>query len=167
MLEEGFNGLNNRVQSAPPRNLQAAVNQMINFLGTLQNEWAGAQAFSSFDTYLAPFVHKYKMETEAELDEMKAQFNSPEERKEYVNKRTHKYVTQQMQNFIFGLNVPSRWGTQTPFTNITLDWTCPEDLKDKALLLGGINHGYYSKKFSELEDEMKLLNRVLIEVYTQ
>ena len=167
LLEEGFNGLNNRVQSAPPRNLQAAVNQMINFLGTLQNEWAGAQAFSSFDTYLAPFVHKYKMEVEAELDDMKAQFSSPEERKEYVNKRTHKYVTQQMQNFIFGLNVPSRWGTQTPFTNITLDWTCPEDLKDKALLLGGINHGYYSKKFSELEDEMKLLNRVLIEVYTQ
>jgi ribonucleoside-triphosphate reductase len=135
LLEEGFNGLNNRVQSAPPRNLQATVNQMINFLGTLQNEWAGAQAFSSFDTYLAPFVHKYKVEMEAELDEVGAQFDSPEAKKEYINKKTHKYVTQQMQNFIFGLNVPSRWGTQTPFTNITLDWTCPEDLKDKALLL--------------------------------
>lgn len=135
LLEEGFNGLNNRVQSAPPRNLQATVNQMINFLGTLQNEWAGAQAFSSFDTYLAPFVHKYMTETEAELDDLGVKFDTPEAKKEYIYKKTHKYVTQQMQNFIFGLNVPSRWGTQTPFTNITLDWTCPEDLKDKALLL--------------------------------
>lgn len=139
LLEEGFNGLNNRVQSAPPRNLQAAVNQMINFLGTLQNEWAGAQAFSSFDTYLAPFIHKYKVETEAELDAIGAKFDSPEAKKDYIYKKTHKYVTQQMQNFIFGLNVPSRWGTQTPFTNITLDWTCPEDLKEKSLMLGGIN----------------------------
>lgn len=167
LLEEGFNGLDNRVQSAPPNNLQSAVNQMINFLGTLQNEWAGAQAFSSFDTYLAPFVHKYKVSIEEELDELKVQFDSPEARKAHVDFKVHKYVSQQMQNFIFGLNVPSRWGTQTPFTNITLDWKCPEDLKEKSLMLGGIEHGYYPKKFSELEEEMKLLNRVLIEIYTK
>jgi len=111
---------------------------MINFLGTLQNEWAGAQAFSSFDTYLAPFVHKYKVGIEQDLDELNVQFDSPEARKAHVDFKVHKYVTQQMQNFVFGLNVPSRWGTQTPFTNITLDWKCPEDLKDKALMLGGI-----------------------------
>lgn len=166
LLEEWFNGLNNRVQSAPPKNLQSAVNQMINFLWTLQNEWAGAQAFSSFDTYLAPFVHKHKVGLEKEVEELKIPFKSEEDKKEYIYKKTYKYVTQQMQNFIFGLNVPSRWGTQTPFTNITLDWTCPEDLKDKALMLGGIEHGYYPKKFSELEEEMKMLNRILIEVYT-
>ncbi|MCF7834693.1 ribonucleoside triphosphate reductase [Candidatus Gracilibacteria bacterium] len=166
LLEEGFNGLDNRVQSAPPKNLQSAVNQMINFFGTLQNEWAGAQAFSSFDTYLAPFVHKYKTELEKELDGIGMKFESEKKKKEFIDKKTHKYVTQQMQNFIFGLNVPSRRGTQTPFTNITLDRKCPDDLKDKALMLGGIDRGYYHKKFSELEDEMKLINRVLIEVYT-
>lgn len=167
LLEEWFNGLDNRVQSAPPRNLQAAVNQMINFLGTLQNEWAGAQAFSSFDTYLAPFVHKYKLSIEEELDSLKVQFDSTEDRKKHVDAKTHKYVTQQMQNFIFGLNVPSRWGTQTPFTNITLDRSCPEDLKDKSLMLWWIEDWYYPKKFSELQEEMKLINRVLIEIYTK
>ncbi len=166
LLEEGFNGLTNRVQSAPPKNLQAAVNQMINFFWTLQNEWAWAQAFSSFDTYLAPFIHKYKVEQEQEIDAIGMKFTSPEAKKEFIDKKTYKYVTQQMQNFIFGLNVPSRWGTQTPFTNITLDWTCPEDLKDKSLMLWGIEKWYYPKKFSELEEEMKLINRVLIEVYT-
>lgn len=166
LLEEWFNGLNNRVQSAPPKNLQAAVNQMINFLGTLQNEWAWAQAFSSFDTYLAPFVHKYKVELAQELDEMGMKFATSEAKQEYIYKKTYKYVTQQMQNFVFGLNVPSRWGTQTPFTNITLDWKCPEDLKEKSLMLGGIEKWYYPKKFSELEEEMKMLNRILIEVYT-
>lgn len=167
LLEEGFNGLDNRVQSAPPRNLQSAVNQMINFLGTLQNEWAGAQAFSSFDTYLAPFVHKYKVSIQQDVEELNVQFESEEAKKDYINNKVYKYVTQQMQNFIFGLNVPSRWGTQTPFTNITLDWSCPEDLKDKSLMLGGIEHGYYPKKYGELEEEMKLINRVLIEIYTK
>jgi len=166
LLEEWFNGLSNRVQSAPPKNLQAAVNQMINFFGTLQNERAGAQAFSSFDTYLAPFVHKYKTELEKEADELWVKFANEESKKTYVDKKTYKYVTQQMQNFIFWLNVPSRRGTQTPFTNITLDWKCPEDLKDKALMLWWIEKWYYPKKFSELEEEMKLINRVLIEVYT-
>ncbi len=166
LLEEWFNGLSNRVQSAPPKNLQSAVNQIINFLGTLQNERAGAQAFSSFDTYLAPFVHKYKVELQEELDRLGVKFESEEKKQAYIYEKTHKYVTQQMQNFIFGLNVPSRRGTQTPFTNITLDWKCPEDLKDKALMLWGIEKGYYPKKFWELEEEMKLINRVLIEVYT-
>lgn len=166
LLEEGFNGLSNRVQSAPPKNLQSAVNQMINFLGTLQNERAGAQAFSSFDTYLAPFVHKHKVGLEKEIEELGISFASEQAKKDYIYNKTYVYVTQQMQNFIFGLNVPSRWGTQTPFTNITLDWTCPEDLKEKSLMLGGVDCGYYPKKFSELEEEMKLINRVLIEVYT-
>ncbi|MDD3302750.1 MAG: ribonucleoside triphosphate reductase [Candidatus Gracilibacteria bacterium] len=165
LLEEGFNGLPNRLESAPPRNLQSVVNQMINFLGTLQNEWAGAQAFSSFDTYLAPFVHKFKTETEQELEDTNAKFASEEEKRQYVYDKTYRYVVQQMQNFIFGLNVPSRWGTQTPFTNITLDLICPEDLKDKALLLGGIKRGYYEKKYGELQDEMNIINKALVEVY--
>ncbi len=166
LLEEGFNGLSNRVQSAPPKNLQSAVNQMINFLGTLQNERAWAQAFSSFDTYLAPFVHKYKVELAQELDELWVTFATETAKQEYIYEKAHKYVTQQMQNFIFGLNVPSRRWTQTPFTNITLDRKCPEDLKEKSLMLWGIEQGYYPKKFGELEEEMKLINRVLIEVYT-
>ncbi len=165
LLEEGFNGSDKRVDSAPARNLQAAVNQMINFLWTLQNEWAWAQAFSSFDTYLAPFVHKFKEEVEAELDETNASFKTKEERKKYIYDKTYKYVYQQMQNFVFGLNVPSRWGTQSPFTNITLDWTCPDDLKDKSLFLGWIEKGYYKKKYSELDEEMRIINKALIDVY--
>ena len=167
LLEEGFNGCDNRIDSAPANNLQAAVNQMINFLWTLQNEWAWAQAFSSFDTYLAPFVHKFKEGIEQELIDCGAQFPNEHQREQFIYSKTYKYVYQQMQNFIFGLNVPSRWGTQTPFTNITLDWTCPEDLKEKALFLGGIDNGYYKKKYGELEDEMKIINRALIDVYVK
>ncbi len=166
LLEEWFNGVSNRVESTPPKNLQSAINQMINFLGTLQNEWAWAQAFSSFDTYLAPFVHKYKQELIRDLDKAEVSFHSNESKDDYVTKKTYEYVLQQMQNFIFGLNVPSRRGTQTPFTNITLDRTCPQDLKEKALFLGGIEAGEYSKKFGELSAEMILLNKALIEVYT-
>ncbi|MDD3645782.1 MAG: ribonucleoside triphosphate reductase [Candidatus Gracilibacteria bacterium] len=167
LLEEGFNGSDNRIDSSPAKNLQAAVNQMINFLGTLQNEWAGAQAFSSFDTYLAPFVHKFKEELIEELEQVGATFVSEKDRENFIYDKTYKYVYQQMQNFIFGLNVPSRWGTQTPFTNITLDWTCPDDLKEKALFLGGMDKGYYKKKYGELEDEMKIINRALIDVYVK
>jgi len=167
LLEEWFNWSDNRIDSWPANNLQAAVNQMINFLWTLQNEWAWAQAFSSFDTYLAPYVHKYKEEKRAELKETNASFESKEEEEKYIHDKTYKYVYQQMQNFIFGLNVPSRWGTQTPFTNITLDWTCPEDLKDKALFLGWIDNWYYKKKYSELEAEMRIINRALIDVYVK
>lgn len=121
----------NRIESAPPKNLQAAVNQMINFLGTLQNEWAGAQAFSSFDTYLSPFVHKYEQELISDFEKYNTRFDTEFAKQEYIDAKTYNYVLQQMQNFVFGLNVPSRWGTQTPFTNITLDWSCPDDLVDK------------------------------------
>lgn len=136
----------NKVESFPPKNLQSAVNQMVNFLGTLQNEWAGAQAFSSFDTYLAPFVHKYETELAQKLEEMHSTLSN-EEKQAYIDKETYKYVRQQMQNLVFGLNTPSRWGTQTPFTNITLDLVCPDDLKEKSLFLGGATHGEYVKKF--------------------
>lgn len=125
----------NRIESAPPKNLQAAVNQMINFLGTLQNEWAGAQAFSSFDTYLSPYVHKHMEEIRADIENFHMHFEDEVSKEKYIEEKTYHYVLQQMQNFVFGLNVPSRWGTQTPFTNITLDWSCPEDLKEKALHL--------------------------------
>jgi len=133
----------------------------------LQNERVGAQAFSSLDTYLAPFVHKYSEELRAELDATKAQFPSEKEKEAFIDKKVEKYVLQNLQNFVFNLNTPSRWGTQTPFTNVTLDRTCPEDLKDKALFLGGIKEGPYKKKFGELEKEMKIVNRSLIKVYTQ
>jgi len=93
--------LDNRIQSAPPKNLQAAVNQMINFLGTLQNEWAGAQAFSSFDTYLAPYVHKYKEKKKRELLSLGVSFPDVASFEEYVYDDTYAYVYQQMQNFVF------------------------------------------------------------------
>ncbi len=166
LLELWFNWLPNRIESAPAKNLQAVVNQMINFLGTLQNEWAWAQAFSSFDTYLAPFVHKHKETLEKELDDLWVKFETEKEKKDYINKKTYKYVYQQMQNFVFGLNVPSRWWTQTPFTNITLDLVCPEDLKDKALFLGWVNAGYYKKNFWDLQEEMDMINKALVRVYT-
>ncbi len=102
LLEEGFNGVPGRVESSPPKHFETALGQMVNFLGTLQNEWAGAQAFSSFDTLLAPYVKQDGL--------------------------TYDEVRQGVQQFVFNLNVPSRWGMQTPFTNITLDWTVPEDL---------------------------------------
>lgn len=167
LLEEGFNWLSDRVQSEPPKNLQSTVNQMINFLWTLQNERAWAQAFSSFDTYLAPFVHKYKEELKENLIELWVKFETKEKEKNYLYNMTYKYVYQQFQNFIFWLNVPSRWWTQTPFTNITLDWKCPDDLKDKALYLWWIQNWEYKKKYWELEEEMRLINRALIEVYTK
>ncbi len=164
LLEEGFNGVPDKIESKPPKHLSSAVSQMVNFLGTLQNEWAGAQAFSSFDTYLAPFVRKYKMEIEEDI-KTSGYFNFPSEeaKKEYINKRTYKYVFQNVQSFVFNLNVPSRWGTQTPFTNITLDWTCPEDLRDKKLKLGG---EYFEYTFGELEEEMDMINKAYIEVMT-
>lgn len=165
LIEEGFNGMPNRIESSPPKNLQAAVNQMINFLGTLQNEWAGAQAFSSFDTYLSPFVHKYSEEVRADIEKFGFSFDTESAKEKYVEDKTYAYVLQQMQNFVFGLNVPSRWGTQTPFTNITLDWTCPEDLRDKSLHLGGYEAGLYGKTYGELDHERKIVNRALLEVY--
>jgi len=138
LLEEGFNGVAGKCESAPPKHLETAVGQMVNFLGTLQNEWAGAQAFSSFDTYLAPFVKNDKL--------------------------TFEQVKQSVQQFVFNLNVPSRWGTQTPFTNITLDWTVPEDLKDKHPVIAGVTQPY---TYKDVQPEMDVLNRAFIEVMTE
>lgn len=166
LLEEWFNGAPNRIESSPPKNLQAAVNQMINFLGTLQNEWAWAQAFSSFDTYMAPFVHKLEEEIRNDIIKFEMVFPNDEVREKYIEEKVYKNVYQNLQNFVFGLNVPSRWWTQTPFTNITLDWVCPEDLADKALYLGGYDKWLYKKKYSELQKEMDLINKALIEIYT-
>ena len=110
LLTEGLNGVPGKVEAGAPKHLSSATGQIVNFLGTMQNEWAGAQAFSSFDTYLAPFIKKD---------------NVPYEE-----------VLQSIQELIYNLNVPSRWGTQTPFTNLTFDWTCPEDLKDQHPIIG-------------------------------
>lgn len=137
LLEEGFNGVPGKVDAKPPAHLSSAVGQIVNFLGTLQNEWAGAQAFSSFDTYMAPFVRKDNLGFEA--------------------------VKQSMQELIFNLNVPSRWGTQTPFTNLTFDWVCPEDLRDKKPRIGGKEMPF---AYGDLEQEMALINRAYIEVMT-
>lgn len=161
LLEEGFNGVSNKTESGPPKHLSSAVAQMVNFFGTLQNEWAGAQAFSSFDTYLSPFVKKHRMEIEEEIEEHEIKFKNDEQRKEYVDERLYDYVYQQIQSFVFNLNIPSRWGTQTPFTNITLDWTVPKGLKDRCLQIDGEPFEY---KFSELQDEVDLINRCFIEV---
>lgn len=135
LIEEGFNGVPNKVESKPPRHLVSAFSQMVNFLGTLQNEWAGAQAFSSADTYLAPFIR--------------------------IEKLSYKEVKQAMQSFIFNLNVPSRWGTQTPFTNLTFDWTCPVDLADKHPIIGGEVQDF---TFGDLQEEMNMINRAFLEV---
>lgn len=135
LLAEGFNGVPNKVESDPPRHYRTALGQMVNFLGTLQNEWAGAQAFSSFDTYLAPYVR--------------------------MDKLTQEEVEQGMQEFIFNLNVPSRWGTQTPFTNLTFDWVCPEDLRSTPALIGGKECGL---TYGELEPEMEMINQAYLRV---
>jgi len=137
LLTEGFNGVPGKVEAGPPRHLSSVVGQIVNFLGTLQNEWAGAQAFSSFDTYLAPFVRKDRL-------------SYPE-------------VKQQIQELVFNLNVPSRWGTQTPFTNLTFDWTCPDDLKNQVPVIGGEEMPF---TYGELQAEMDLINRAYIEVMT-
>ncbi len=138
LLREGFNGVPGRVEASPPLHLSSAVGQIVNFLGTLQNEWAGAQAFSSFDTYLAPFIRKDSMSFEA--------------------------VKQNIQELIYNLNVPSRWGTQTPFTNLTFDWVCPEDLREQVPVIGGKELDF---TYGELQSEMDMINRAYIEVMTQ
>ena len=137
LLEEGFNGVPGKVESDPPRHLETVVAQMVNFLGTLQNEWAGAQAFSSFDTYLAPYVRKDNL--------------------------SYKDVKQAIQQFVFNLNVPSRWGTQTPFTNITLDWVCPDDMKKKQPIIGGEIMDF---TYGDCQKEMDMVNKAYIEVMT-
>lgn len=138
LLEEGFNGVPGAISARPARHFSSACGQIVNFLGTLQNEWAGAQAFSSFDTYMAPFVR---------LDAM-----------------TYEQVLQCMQELIYNLNVPSRWGSQCPFTNLTFDWTCPEDLRDQQPLIG---EELCDFTYGELQHEMDLVNRAYIEVMTE
>ncbi len=138
LLQEGLNGVPGKVEAGPPKHLSSAVGQIVNFLGTLQNEWAGAQAFSSFDTYMAPFLRKDKLG--------------------YAD------VRQCIQELIYNLNVPSRWGTQTPFTNLTFDWVCPEDLREKHPLIGGVEMPF---TYGELQPEMDMINRAYIEVMTK
>ena len=138
LLQQGFNGVRGAIAAGPAKHFSSAVGQIVNFLGTLQNEWAGAQAFSSFDTYMAPFVR---------LDDM-----------------TYAQVKQCMQELIFNLNVPSRWGTQTPFTNLTFDWTCPADLADEHPLIGDEVCDF---AYGDLQAEMDLINRAFMEVMTE
>jgi ribonucleoside-triphosphate reductase len=138
LLEEGFNGVSGKVEAAPPKHFSSALGQMVNFLGTLQNEWAGAQAFSSFDTYLAPFVR--------------------------LDKMSYDEVFQGIQEFVYNLNVPSRWGTQTPFTNLTLDWVCPEDLRAKHPRIGGKDQDF---TYGDLQTEMDLINRAFIGIMSK
>ncbi|WP_370277470.1 ribonucleoside triphosphate reductase [Pontibacterium sp.] len=135
LLHEGLNGIPGRLESGPPKHLSSAVGQIVNFLGTLQNEWAGAQAFSSFDTYLAPFVRKDQMSYEA--------------------------VLQCMQELIYNLNVPSRWGTQTPFTNLTFDWHCPDDIVEQIPVIAGEEMPF---SYGDLQAEMDMINRAYLEV---
>ncbi len=137
LLHEGLNGVPGKVEAGPPKHMSSAVGQIVNFLGTLQNEWAGAQAFSSFDTYMAPFVRNDAM--------------------------TYEQVKQCIQELIYNLNVPSRWGTQTPFTNLTFDWTCPEDLREQVPVIGGVETPF---SYGELQAEMDMINRAYIEVMT-
>lgn len=160
LLEEGFNGVPNKVDCNAPRHLEAAIGQMVNFLGTLQNEWAGAQAFSSFDTYLAPYVREIRENYENELDKSDSPLKG-KAREKYLDEQVFPRVKQCMQQFIFNLNVPSRWGTQTPFTNVTLDWVCPEDLKDEKAKVGGRPQTY---TFGDCQPEMDMINKAFIEV---
>lgn len=138
LLHEGFNGVPGKAEAGPAKHLSAAVGQMVNFMGTLQNEWAGAQAFSSVDTYLAPYIRKDKL--------------------------TYKQVYQSIQELIYNLNVPSRWGSQTPFTNFTFDWVCPEDLRATHPIIAGEEQEF---TYGELQEEMHMINKAYMEVMMQ
>lgn len=135
LLQEGFAGVPGKTSARPPKHLSAALGQMANFLGTMQNEWAGAQAFSSFDTYLAPYVR--------------------------VDNLSYEQVKQLIQEFIYCCGTSSRWGGQTVFSNITLDIKCPEDLKDKPVLIGGVDSGH---TYGEFQTEMDIINMALLDV---
>lgn len=135
LLHEGFNGVPGKTEAGPAKHLSAAVGQMVNFMGTLQNEWAGAQAFSSVDTYLAPYIR--------------------------ADKLTYEQVEQSIQELVYNLNVPSRWGSQTPFTNFTFDWVCPEDLRDKHPIIAGVEQPF---TYGELKPEMDMINKAYITV---
>ncbi|MCR5625201.1 MAG: ribonucleoside triphosphate reductase [Lachnospiraceae bacterium] len=135
LIQEGLGGVTGKITSAPAAHLSTLCNQMVNFLGIMQNEWAGAQAFSSFDTYLAPFVK--------------------------IDNLSQKEVKQCIQSFIFGVNTPSRWGTQSPFTNITLDWNVPNDMKDEACWVGGKQIDF---TYGDCQKEMDMVNKAFIEI---
>ena len=135
LIQEGLGGVEGKITSSPAKHLSTLCNQMVNFLGIMQNEWAGAQAFSSFDTYLAPFVK--------------------------VDGLSYKEVKQCIQSFVYGVNTPSRWGCQAPFTNITLDWTCPADLKDQKAIVGGQEMDF---TYGECKAEMDMVNTAFIEI---
>ena len=135
LIAEGLGGIRNKISSRPARHLSTLAQQMVNFLGVLQNEWAGAQAFSSFDTYLAPFVR--------------------------ADKLTYEEVKQSIQCFVFGVNTPSRWGSQAPFTNITLDWVVPDDLREQPAIVGGKP---LDTPYGDYQAEMDVVNRALLEV---
>ena len=134
LIQEGLRGIEGKITSAPARHLSVLCNQMVNFLGIMQNEWAGAQAFSSFDTYLAPFVK--------------------------ADHLTYPEVKKCIESFIYGVNTPSRWGTQAPFSNITLDWTVPDDLAELPAIVGGKNMDF---KYKDCKKEMDMINRAFIE----
>ena len=134
LIKEGLGGITGKITSAPARHLSVLCNQMVNFLGIMQNEWAGAQAFSSFDTYLAPFVK--------------------------VDNLSYPEVKKCIEAFIYGVNTPSRWGTQAPFSNITLDWTVPDDLAELPALVGGVEMDF---KYKDCKKEMDMVNKAFIE----
>ena len=135
LLHEGFNGVPGKTEAGPAKHLSAAVGQMVNFMGTLQNEWAGAQAVSSVDTYLAPYIR--------------------------ADNLSYEQVEQAFQELIYNLNVPSRWGSQTPFTNFTFDWVCPEDLRDKHPIIAGVEQPF---TYGDLKEEMHMINKAYITV---
>ena len=135
LIQEGLGGVPGKITSSPASHLSTLCNQMVNFLGIMQNEWAGAQAFSSFDTYLAPFVR--------------------------IDNLSQKEVKQCIQSFIYGVNTPSRWGTQAPFSNITLDWVCPKDLENLPAIIGGKEVDF---TYGECQKEMDMVNKAFIEI---
>ena len=135
LIQEGLGGVTGKITSAPASHLATLCNQMVNFLGIMQNEWAGAQAFSSFDTYLAPFVK--------------------------VDNLTYDQVKKCIESFVFGVNTPSRWGTQAPFSNITLDWTVPADLAEQNAIVGGKEMDF---KYKDCKAEMDMINKAFIEI---
>ena len=135
LIEEGLGGVKNKISSKPAKHLYTLIFQVVNFLGIMQNEWAGAQAFSSFDTYLAPFVR--------------------------VDNMSYTEVKQAVQSFVFGVNTPSRWGSQAPFTNITLDWTVPDDLKNRKAIVGGKE---LDAVYGDFQEEMDMINKAFIEI---
>ena len=135
LIAEGLGGVSDKITSKPAKHLSTLIQQAVNFLGCLQNEWAGAQAFSSFDTYIAPFVK--------------------------ADKLSDKELKQCIQSFIFGVNTPSRWGSQAPFTNITMDWNCPPDLRNKKAIVGGRETEF---SYGDCQEEMNRVNRIFIEL---